>query len=271
MDGNETIGFLGAGSMAEAMIAGLLKNRIYLPESIIVTNRNNRDRLKQLAERHGVQIETDKEAFLTRCSHLVLAMKPKDMPEAMTAIRPHLSPSQTLLSVAAGISTAWLEKQSGLPIPVIRAMPNTSAAVGYSATAACLGRCAGEEQKRWTEKIFRAMGQLVWVEEWQMDAVTGVAGSGPAYFYAMVESLEKAGMELGLPSEIARQLSRQTFIGAARMLEESGERPEVLRERVTSPGGTTMAGLSRLAECGFHEALREAVKAATSRSRELGI
>ncbi|OUM87026.1 MAG: pyrroline-5-carboxylate reductase [Bacillus thermozeamaize] len=271
MDVNETIGFLGAGSMAEAMIAGLLKNKVYLPESIIVTNRSNRDRLKHLTERYGVRIETDREAFLKQCSHLVLAMKPKDMPEAIAAIRQHLSPSQTLLSVAAGISTAWLEEQSGLSIPVIRAMPNTSAAVGYSATAACLGRYAGESQKRWTEKIFHAMGQLVWVEEWQMDVVTGVAGSGPAYFYAMVETLEKAGMELGLSPEIARQLSRQTFIGAARMLEESGERPEALRERVTSPGGTTMAGLARLAECGFHEALREAVKAAVSRSRELGI
>ena len=266
----EIIGFLGAGSMAEAIVSGLLKQGVYPPEQIVVTNRSNRERLRDWQARYGIHIETDAAALLRRCSHLVLAMKPKDMPEAMATIRPHLRKEHVLLSVAAGITTGWLEAQCGLDIPVVRTMPNTSAAVGCSATAACLGKYAGEAEKRWTEKVFQAIGTLVWVEEGRMDAVTAVAGSGPAYFYAMVETLEQAAREQGLPPEVARQLSRQTFIGAARLLEESGEDPAVLREKVTSPGGTTMAGLARMSECGFHEAVQEAVRAAAQRSRELG-
>ncbi|MFO7264078.1 MAG: pyrroline-5-carboxylate reductase [Bacillaceae bacterium G1] len=266
----EIIGFLGAGSMAEAIVSGLLKQKVYAPEQIVVTNRSNRERLREWQSRYGIQPETDVAALLRRCSHLILAVKPKDMPDAMAAIRPHLRKEHTLLSVAAGISTGWLEDRCGQAIPVVRTMPNTPAAVGFSATAACLGKYAGEAEKRWTEKVFQAIGTLVWVEEAQMDAVTAVAGSGPAYFFAMVETLEQAAREQGLPPEVARLLSRQTFIGAARLLAESGEEAAVLREKVTSPGGTTAAGLARMAQRGFHEAVREAVQAAAQRSRELG-
>lgn len=265
----EMIGFLGAGSMAEAIVSGLLKQKVYEPEHIVVTNRSNRQRLREWQSRYGIQPEADVAALLHRCSHIILAVKPKDMAEAMAAIRPHLRKEHTLLSVAAGITTGWLEERCGQDIPVVRTMPNTPAAVGCSATAACLGRFAGDAQKRWTEKVFQAIGTLIWVDEEQMDAVTAVAGSGPAYFYAMVETLEQAAREHGLPPEVARLLSRQTFVGAAKLLDECGEEAAVLREKVTSPGGTTMAGLTRMNECGFHEALREGVKAAAQRSREL--
>lgn len=266
----EMIGFLGAGSMAEAIVSGLLKQKVYEPEHIVVTNRSNRQRLREWQSRYGIQPEADVAALLHRCSHIILAVKPKDMAEAMAAIRPHLRKEHTLLSVAAGITTGWLEAQCGLALPVVRTMPNTSAAVGCSATAACLGTYAGETEKRWTEKVFAAVGTLVWVDEELMDAVTAVAGSGPAYFYALVETLEQAAREHGLPPEVARQLSRQTFVGAARLLGESGEEAAVLREKVTSPGGTTAAGLARMAEMGFHEAVRAAVRAAAQRARELG-
>lgn len=265
-----TIGFLGAGSIAEALIHGLVAGGDVAPAQLLVTNRSNRERLAFLAERYGVRTTSDRAAVAAEADILVVACKPKDVAGLLQEVGPSTRAGQVLISLAAGIST-----QSMLPlvadgVEVVRAMPNTSAQVGDSATAFCLGAGAGEAARRASRTVLGAVGQVVEVPEALMDAVTGLSGSGPAYVYLMVEALVAAGQEVGLSPEVARTLVVQTVKGAARMLAETGEDPAVLRQKVTSPGGTTAAGLAQLQAAGFEEALVRAVVAATQRSRELG-
>lgn len=255
--------------MAEAILAGLISKGVYRPEQIAVHNRQNTERLEELSQRYGVRVERDKQRLVQEHPLLILAVKPKDMSQALGEIAPHLPQEHLLLSVAAGISTGWMAERLGRPQPVIRAMPNTSAAVGLSATACALGAHASQVHARWAEQVFSAVGTVTWVEEELMDAVTALSGSGPAYFYYMVEALEQAAVEAGLPPDVAGALLRQTILGAAAMLQEPGADPAQLRKQVTSPGGTTMAALQRLDEYRFAQAVRDAVWAARNRAREM--
>jgi len=266
----KTIGFLGAGSIAEALIHGLLAGGQVQPSQLLVTNRRNRERLASLASRYGVRTTCDRGAVVAEADILVLACKPGDVADLLQEVGPGTRPGQILLSLAAGISTETLRSLVNEGVQVVRAMPNTSAQVGESATAFCLGAGAGEEARELSRAVLGAVGGVVEVPEHLMDAVTGLSGSGPAYVYLMVEALVAAGQEVGLAPSVARPLVIQTLKGAARMLEETGEDPAVLREKVTSPGGTTAAGLAVLRSAGFEEALIRAVQAATERSRELG-
>jgi pyrroline-5-carboxylate reductase len=181
-----------------------------------------------------------------------------------------LAPDTLLISVAAGIPTGLIERALPAGTRVVRTMPNTPALVGAGATAIAAGSHATEEDLALAETLFRSVGISVRVPEEQLDAVTGLSGSGPAYVFAMIEALRDAGVGEGLPEDTALQLASQTVFGAARLLRDGNESPEVLRERVTSPGGTTRAGLDALAAAGFAEAVLGAVRAATRRSVELG-
>jgi len=265
-----TIGFLGAGSIAEALIHGLVAGGEVEPAQLLVTNRSNRERLADLAERYGVRTTSSRTEVAAEADILVVACKPKDVAELLREVGPYTRAGQVLLSLAAGVSTGSMIPLVAQGVEVVRAMPNTSALVRDSATAFCLGAGAGETAREVSRDILGAVGQVVEVPENLMDAVTGLSGSGPAYVYLMVEALIAAGQEVGLSPETARSLVIQTVKGAARMLAETGEDPAVLRERVTSPGGTTAAGLAQLRAAGFEEALVKAVAAATQRSRELG-
>lgn len=262
------IGMIGAGNMADALIRGLLSRHVVLPGAIWATNRSNRERLAGLRSRYGIQITPVKPPLLQAAHVLILAVKPKDTQEVLDEIGPAVRSDQLVISVIAGIPLASLEGAlRGLP--VIRAMPNTSAAVQASATALAAGSCATEEHLRTTTRIFEAVGDAVVVPERVLDVVTALSGSGPAYVYRLVEAMIHAGTDLGLDGDLARRLAVQTLIGAARMLSESAADPGDLRRKVTSPGGTTMAALGVLEDRGFAQAVHAAIGRAAERAREI--
>lgn len=262
------IGFLGAGSMAEAMISGLIKGGVMTPEQIIVTNRSNHDRLQELKNRYGIGIIENKEVFIQESSIVLLAMKPKDVSEGIRSIRAFVD-NQLIISVLAGISIHTLEELFDKDIAVIRAMPNTSASIGKAATAIAASDRVNIGELKTCQTLFEAIGICTIVSENQLDAVTGLSGSGPAYIYYLVEVLEKAALEVGIDEKIARELILQTLSGASEMLKVTGKSPTLLRKEVTSQGGTTEAGLSVLKELQFEEAMIACVKRATERSVEL--
>lgn len=265
------IGFLGAGSIAESLVRGMLKAGLVRPEQVLVSNRSNRERLEELSRRYGVIAAGSKDRLVSECDIVVIACKPKDVADLLAEVGEESRPGQIVLSLAAGITTAFIEARLGPGVQVVRAMPNTSCQVGESATAICRGRSADDGAVRAVQAMLESVGKVYEVPEEQMDAVTGLSGSGPAYVYLMVEAMVRAGQEVGLPADVARALTIQTIKGAALMLEETGEDPAVLRERVTSPNGTTYAGLKALHEAGFTEALVRAIGRATERARELGM
>lgn len=269
---DKKICFLGAGAMAEAVLAGMLNKRIVKPGAVSVTNRSDRFRLDQLVYNFGIVADMDqKEKSIREADILILAMKPKDIDTAVGEIKHLTHPGQLMISVLAGISTAYISNLLGHSAPVIRTMPNTSAIVGMSATGICQGETATEEHLAIAQQIFESMGLVVVVEESQLDAVTGLSGSGPAYIYYLVESMMAGAIQAGLEEKTARDLTLQTLIGAAQMLKETGEDPAVLREKVTSPNGTTQAGLDVLRSQQFEKAIISCILRATERSKELGL
>jgi pyrroline-5-carboxylate reductase len=263
--------FIGAGAMAEAIVAGLINKKIVKPGQISITNRDDRFRLDELVYNFGVFADAEqKEKSMQEADVLVLAMKPKDVAEALTSIRHFTSSDQLVISVVAGISTDYITDLLGHTAPVVRTMPNTSAAIGRSATGICAGKTASDEHIAMARKIFESIGMVVLTEEAKLDAVTGLSGSGPAYVYYLVESMLAGGIDAGLEADEARKLILQTLIGSAQMLIETGEEPSVLREKVTSPNGTTQAGLDILRSYHFEEAVRSCIQGAAKRSKELG-
>lgn len=265
------IGFLGAGSIAESLVRGMLDAGVVRPEQILVSNRSDRDRLEALARTYGVGIAQTKRKLVAACDIVVLACKPKDMAELLAEVGEKSRPGQIFLSLAAGISTRFIEERVSEGVEVVRSMPNTSCQVGESATAISAGQSTTAESMGLIRAILGSVGQVYEVPEEQMDAVTGLSGSGPAYVYFIIEAMVQAGQNVGLPFDTARSLAIQTLKGAAKMLEETGEDPAVLRERVTSPNGTTYHGLQVLNQAGFSQALVRAIGRATERSREMGL
>jgi len=268
---NQKICFVGAGAMAEAILCGLLNKRIVKPGQIAVTNRDDRFRLDELVYNFGVVADSEQRyQSIQEASILILAMKPKDVRSALQDIRTYTNENQLIISVVAGISTDLITEELGHSAPVIRTMPNTSAIVGLSATGLCAGKYAKEEHMLLAQAIFEAIGIVVVSSEDQLDAITGISGSGPAYVYFLVESMMKGAEDVGFPKEEAKSLILQTLLGAAQMLMETGEDPAYLREKVTSPNGTTQAGLDTLRKYQFEEAIRACIQQATLRSKELG-
>lgn len=263
--------FLGAGAVCEALLKGMLSAGLVRAEQVTISNRKHGERLEELRQRYGVQVTSNKVESCREADLVVLAMKPFDLPAALQEVGDALSSRQVVISLAAGISTAMIERQSDLPVPVIRAMPNTSSSVQASATALCGGRWTTAEHLELAQRLFSAIGVSVVVEEEQMNAVTGLSGSGPAYVYYLVEALQEAAQQCGLPAETARTLLVQTIYGAARMLQESELSPADLRRQVTSPNGTTMAGLSVLEEGGVYQLLIQTVRRASERAAEMGV
>lgn len=269
MNNERTIALIGAGSMAESLIAGMTKAFCH-PAHIVVANRQNRARLEELARQYGVGTAGCAQEAVKQADIVILAMKPKDVVEAMNAIAPTLRAHQLILSLLAGITTETIERLAGRNIPVVRAMPNTSAAVGLSATAIAGGRFAAKEHLEVAKQLFETVGIVAVVPERDLHAVTGLSGSGPAYVYYLVEAMEKAAADIGLERDVAKRLILQTIIGAAEMLKASDKHPSVLRREVTSPGGTTEAGIGVLEQYRFQEAVIACIQRATARSEELG-
>ncbi len=266
----KNIGFLGAGAMTEAMIQGMITKEFIDRDRLFIMNRSNSDRLAELEEKYGVRTLQDVETLLKHSDVIVLAMKPVDAAYALESMELFLTDQHVIISVLAGITTSYIEESIQPKTPIVRAMPNTSAAIGYSATAIARGKYANHEHSSFTQQLFETIGTVVQVREEKLNAITGLSGSGPAYFYYMVECMEKAAILNGIDQETARHLIIQTITGAAKMLSETNNQATQLRERVTSPGGTTQAGLTVLEKYKYEEAITECITEAGKRSEELG-
>lgn len=259
--------FIGAGSMAEAIIGGWVKKGCVQADEIYITNRSDYARLMYLKDTYGVQI-LDRLADTQDADLLILAVKPKDAGAAMQSVAPYIGDQTAVLSILAGISIESIEK--GLySRPIARVMPNTSATIGMSASGIAFNKHVAEEQKALYIQMLSAIGLVVEVEEDKLHAVTALSGSGPAYIYYLIEAFEKVGTEIGLSKDVVRQLMVQTLAGSASMLQSVDEEPDELRRKVTSPGGTTEAGIQALEEHHFNETISACIKSAEQRSREL--
>lgn len=257
--------FLGGGRMADALMAGLLDAGRTV-DSMAVVEISPTRRQELVAARPGLRVL---EAPLPAES-VVVATKPGDAAPALRGAASVSPGLRRVLSIAAGVSTTTLEGAVGSEVAVVRAMPNTPALVGVAASAICGGSTAGDDDLDWAEDLLGSVGIVARVPERSMDAVTGLSGSGPAYVFLVAEALIDAGVLLGLPRDVADRLTRQTLLGAATLLASGEEGPEALRAAVTSPGGTTAAGLRRLESAAVRAALIEAVAAAAARSAEIG-
>jgi pyrroline-5-carboxylate reductase len=263
------IAFIGGGHMSTALIGGLLRHGA--PVSSVRVADPVPAQLERLAYEFGVQCAADNRAAVADAELVVLAVKPQDMPQAAREIAPSLAAGRHLVvSVAAGVRLTDLARWLGHAIPTVRAMPNRPALIGAGITALHAGAGVTADDRRVVERLMSAAGETIWLDdESQMDAATAISGSGPAYFFLLVEALEAAGIALGLPHETARRLAAETARGAGRMTAESGLEPAVLREQVTSKGGTTAAALAVFEAGGLRDTVRHAVEAAARRSAEL--
>ncbi|GAA0675150.1 pyrroline-5-carboxylate reductase [Kitasatospora atroaurantiaca] len=262
----QKIAFLGTGKIGEALLSGLLRAGKD-PADVMVTARRP-ERAEELVTRYGVAVVTNAEAAKL-ADTLILAVKPQDMGSLLDELAPHVSPDRLVISAAAGIPTAWFEARLAAGTPVVRVMPNTPVLVDEGMSVISGGSHAEEKHLERAEEIFRSVGKALRLPESQQDAATALSGSGPAYFYFLVEAMTDAGILLGLPRHVAHDLIVQSAIGASIMLRDSGEHPVKLREAVTSPAGTTIAAIRELENHGVRAALLGALEAARDRSREL--
>ncbi|QRN93756.1 pyrroline-5-carboxylate reductase [Archangium violaceum] len=265
----QTIAFLGAGNMAEALIKGLLRSGTARPESIIATGRRG-DRIEELQRTYGVRTTLDNVAAVREADVVVLSVKPQVLDKVLVQVAPAVDPHKLVISVAAGVPIAVMERRLGAGARIIRTMPNTPSLVGAGACALARGEHASDEDLAVATRIFQAVGITTVVDENLLDAVTGLSGSGPAYIFLIIEALSDAGVKVGLPRYTAQKLAAQTVLGSAQLLIETGIHPGQLKDQVTSPGGTAIAGLHTLEAGGLRTTLINAVEAATRRAKELG-
>ncbi|WP_432358712.1 pyrroline-5-carboxylate reductase [Sporosarcina sp. UB5] len=264
-----TIVFVGAGSMAEAMIAGIVNNEVMPAKDVFVMNKSDDERLFYMQQSYGVSLVCNERNALREAELIILATKPKDSKQVMCEIANYLHDNAAVLSVIAGVSIETIENGLGKR-PIARSMPNTSATIGKSASGVSMNELVDSNLRKRILDLLSSIGIVREFEEDELHTVTALSGSGPAYVYYMVEALEEAAIAKGLSNEVARELIIQTFEGAAAMLRQTGEEPERLRKNVTSPGGTTEAGLKALENRLFKETIQHCINSAERRSRELG-
>lgn len=254
--------------MAEALIKGLLRGGMS-PAAITATARRP-ERLSALQQDYGIEVIHDNAAAARKAEVVVLAVKPQVLDKLLTQIAPAIDPRKLVISIAAGVPIAAIERRLGAGTRIVRAMPNTPALVGLGATAIAPGEHATPEDLALATQLFQAVGTCTEVEEVLLDAVTGLSGSGPAYVFLIIEALSDAGVKVGLPRYTALALAAQTVLGSAKLLQETKAHPGHLKDQVTSPGGTAIVGLHTLEAGGLRTTLIDAVEAATRRARELG-
>lgn len=262
------IGCIGGGAMAEAIITGLSGSGIAPAGDLYVTDIRE-DRLGYLHNKLSVNVTRDNGYVAGVADIILVALKPHVVGGVLREIAGFMKPGQTLISIAAGLTTGMLEGYLNIPAAVVRVMPNTPALVGAGASAVCRGSHAGPADLQRALAIFNAVGRAIEVPESLMDAVTGLSGSGPAYMFVILEAMADAGVRVGLPRDVATMLAAQTMLGSARMLLETGGHPAGMKDMVTTPGGTTIEGLYALEQEGLRGALMRAVEAATRRAREM--
>lgn len=262
------VAILGTGKMGGILLQAFLKNNLLGPDQIFATVHHP-DRAQALSAQYGIEVTTDNLEAAKQADVILLGVKPAQVPALIHHIRPALSPEKTILSIAASVKTHSIEEAAGYDLAVVRAMPNTPSMLAAGVTALCPGRYVSEEQMLIAQKVFQTVGRTVVVDEKHMDAVTGLSGSGPAYIYIIIEALAEAGVNVGLPRDVATLLAAQTTLGSARMVLETGYHPALLKDAVTTPAGCTVDGILELEEGGLRVTLIKAVKRATQRAREL--
>ena len=264
----QRIGCLGGGAMGEALLTGLIEAGLVSPADVFVTDVRP-DRLVCLTEKLGVSTANDNARVVSAVDIVILAVKPQAIAGLLTEISPALTVEKIVISIAAGIKTELIQSILDRPVPVVRVMPNTPCLVGAGASAVSAGKYALKEHMDKALAVFGASGRAVPVPEALLDAVTGLSGSGPAFMYLVLEGLVDGAVRMGLPRDVALTLCAQTMFGAAKMVLETGDHPARLKDMVTTPGGTTIAGIAALEEGGVRGHMMKAVGAATMRAREL--
>jgi pyrroline-5-carboxylate reductase len=265
----KTLGFVGAGAMGEALMKGIVEAGLVAPDAVSAFDVRA-DRMAELSQRYGIRWAKSNAEVVTGTDVVILAVKPQIMVAVLTEIRPALSRRNLTISIAAGVSTTKLRETLGPEARLIRVMPNTPALVLEGVTAIAKGQGLEAGDLETAEELFRAVGKVVVLDEELMDAVTGLSGSGPGYVAIVIESLADGGVKMGLDRATAMILATQTVLGAARLLSQTGMHPGALKDMVSSPGGTTIAGIASLEEGGIRTTFIKAVERATLRSRELG-
>lgn len=260
--------FVGAGNMAEAMVSGMTAAEFCAPEKIVMTDIRP-DRLAGLAEEYGVRVSGDNRAAVRDAEIVVLAVKPQMMKDVLADIAPALREETLVISIAAGVSCAAVEAALGGRRRVVRVMPNMPALIGQGASAVAAGACADEADLEVAEAILGCVGLTVRADEKDMDAITALSGSGPAYVFYLLEAMLAAAGRMGLEPETARLLALKTVEGAARLMTDTGEAPDELRRKVTSKGGTTEAAIQVMEQAGVRDAVMDALLAAQKRAAEL--
>jgi pyrroline-5-carboxylate reductase len=266
--------FLGAGSMAEGIIRGLLQKEKVAAGQIYAVNRSNTEKLQQLASRYRIQVgimDGLSPEIIRDANIIVLAMKPKDAAQAISFYKQFFNPEQLLISVIAGLSIGTMESILQQDIPIVRTMPNTSSTIGLGATGISFSHNTTSEQQKMAYDIFSSFGEAFIVEEAKLDILTGVSGCGPAYVYYLMEAMIAGGIQGGLSADMSRRLTVQTVLGAASMVKMTEEDPAILRKNVTSPNGATQAALEIMDRYLFTEGVEKAVIRGAERTQELGV
>jgi len=270
---NKKLGFIGGGNMAEAMIKGLLSASFIEAKNIFVSEPSEAKRDTLHAE-YKIKVSADNRELVKKCDILILAVKPQIFQEVLVDICSLVDSDKLVISIAAGVPISIIDDalrgDKNKKFSIVRTMPNTPALVQEGVTAIASGKHVNKTDVKIAHRIFEAVGRTVDVEEDQLDAVTGLSGSGPAYIFMLIEALSDAGVKMGLSREVSTTLTIQTVLGSAKLARESGKHPGELKDMVTSPGGTTISGLHALEEGSLRTTLMNAVEDATLRSRELG-
>jgi len=270
---NMNICFYGAGSMAEAIVKGLIDQELTPKTNISMLNRSNQERQKELHLQYGVQTAMQgksNEQYLQEAHIIFLAMKPKDAVQALYNLKQSVRPEQLIISVIAGLSISGIQQILGSQVAVVRAMPNTSSTIGLGATGISYSPQVTNEQQLVTETIFQSIGMHAIVDETLQNAITSISGSGPAYFYYVMETMIKGAQLAGFSERQAKELVVQTALGAAQMVQTTQESPAALRTKVTSPNGTTEAALKVMREKGLDQAILAGIKRCEERALEIG-
>jgi pyrroline-5-carboxylate reductase len=265
---SKKIAFVGSGNMGEALLGGLLKAELTNPENVLATDIRDY-RLQEIQAKWGVATTTNNHEAVHFADVIVLCVKPQALRQLLDEIKNDVRDDQFIISIVAGITTRMISKFIGKKNPVVRVMPNIPAVVDEAASALCIGEFATDVHKEIAMKIIGAVGEVEVVSEDLMDVVTGLSGSGPAYIYMVIEALTDGGVMMGLPRNIATRLATQTVLGSAKLVRETNVHPAMLKDQVTTPGGTTILAIKELEESGLRPMLIRAVETATNRSREL--
>jgi pyrroline-5-carboxylate reductase len=265
---DKRLAVLGAGKIGGILLRAFLEQKLLQPKRVHATVLHG-EKAQALAEQLGVRVSSDNRAAVRDADIVLLALKPQAVREVLEEIKPEIKPGKLIVSVAASVPTAYMEKILGLDVPVVRAMPNTPCAIGCGMTGLAKGAHASKEHLEIAQAMFEAVGRVVVVEEKHIDAVTGLSASGTAFVYILLESLAEGGVKVGLPRDVSTLLAAQTMLGAARMVLDTGDHPALLKDAVTTPAGSTIDGILELEDGKVRVTLIKAVMKATQRAREL--